>query len=46
METEYLAFNDSCQRKVIEELSESLPNIGVSILSQTFIIETVPIITD
>lgn len=45
MKTENLSFNDSCQGQVIEKLGELLPYVGVSILSQAFIIETIPIQT-
>ena len=42
METEDLVLNDSSQRQVVEELCELLPNIGISVLSQALIIETIP----
>lgn len=41
MQTEELILNHSSEREVIEELSENLPNIGVSILPATFIIESI-----
>ena len=46
METEDLALDNSSQWKIIEELSESFPHIGISILSQTLIVEAVPIEAD
>lgn len=44
VETEDLALNDGGQREVVEELSELLPDVGVSILSQTLVVETIPIV--
>ena len=44
METEDLAFNNSSERKIIEELSESLPDIGITVFPEAFIVEAVPII--
>lgn len=41
MEAEDLAFDDSGQWQVIEEFSECLPHIRISILSQTLVVETV-----
>ncbi len=41
METEYLAFDNSSEREIIEKLCEVLPHIGVAIFPQTFIIETI-----
>ena len=46
METEDLTFDYSSQWQVIEELSESFPDIGISILSQALIVEAVPILAD
>ena len=43
MKAENLAFNDCCQWQVIEKLSELFPHISVTVLSQTFIVETVTI---
>ena len=42
METEDLVLNDSSQRQVVEQLCELLPHIGISVLSQALIIETIP----
>ena len=42
METEDLVLNDSSQGQVVEELCELLPHIGISVLSQALIIETIP----
>lgn len=41
METEDLAFNNCSHGKVIKEVSEVFPDIGVSILSETFIVESI-----
>ena len=47
METEDLALDNCGQRQVIEKFGKSLPNIGISILSQALIVEAVPIrVTD
>ena len=44
VEAEDLVLDDSCEWEVIEELCELLPYVGVTVLSQAFIIESVPII--
>ena len=41
VKAEDLVLDDSGQREVIEELSELFPDISVTILSQTLIIESV-----
>lgn len=41
MQTEELILNHSSEREVVKELGENLPNIGVSILPATFIIESI-----
>jgi hypothetical protein len=46
MKTEDLALNNCSKWKIIEEFSESFPHIGISILSQTLIVEAVPILAD
>ena len=46
METEYLTLDDSSQWQIIEELSESFPYIGISVLSQALIVEAVPTLAD
>ena len=46
MEAEDLTLDNSCQGKIIKKLGESFPHIGVSILSQTLIVEAVPIVAD
>lgn len=38
-----LTLNKCCKRKVIKKVSEILPNICIPVLSQTFIIETIPV---
>ena len=42
VETEDLVLDDSCEWEVVEELRELLPYVGVTVLSQAFIIESVP----
>jgi hypothetical protein len=34
--------NQGCQRKIIEEICEISPDIGVAIFSQALVVETVP----
>ena len=46
METKDLAFDDCGQGQVVEELSESLPDVGISVLPQAFVIEAVPTYRD
>lgn len=46
METEDLTLYHCCQWEVVEELCECFPHIRISILSQTLIIEAVPISID
>lgn len=41
METKDVAFNDSGQWEVVEKTREILPNISVSVLSQTLVIESI-----
>lgn len=43
MKTEDLVLNDSCEGEVIEEFCELFPYVSVTVLSQAFIIESVPI---
>ena len=42
MEAEDLVLNNSCEWKVIEEFGELFPYVGVTVLSQAFIIESIP----
>ena len=44
VQTEYLSLDDCSQWQVIEQFSESLPNISISVLAQAFIIETISIL--
>ena len=39
-----MVLDDGGQGQVIEELSELLPHVGVAVLAQALVIETVPII--
>ena len=41
VEAEYLAVNQGRQGKVVEQVGEVFPNIGISIFSQAFVIEPV-----
>jgi len=41
METEDLTFDDGSQGQVVKELGELFPHIGVPVLPQTLVIETV-----
>jgi hypothetical protein len=43
MQTEDLIFDTSSQWKVVEEISEHLPDVATSIFANTFIKETVAI---
>ena len=42
MEAEHLVLDNSSQREEVEQLSELLPYVCVSILAQAFIIKPVP----
>jgi hypothetical protein len=41
MDTEYFSLNHSSNAKVIEDLSAVFPRVGISVLSDGLIIETV-----
>lgn len=41
MQTEELILDDSSQRQEIEELSETLPNIGISVFSAALVIKSI-----
>ena len=41
MQTENLTVHKCCQWKVVKEVSEIFPNIGVSIFSQAFVIKSI-----
>lgn len=41
VKTENVSFNNSSKRKVIEQRGEVLPNVGISVFSQAFIIESI-----
>jgi hypothetical protein len=41
METENVALNNSGERKVVEQAGKVLPHVGVSILTETFIVESI-----
>ena len=42
VEAEDLVLNDSGQGKVVEQLGELLPYIGISVLPEALIIESIP----
>ena len=42
METENLVLHHCGERQVVEKLCEDLPNVGVTVLAQAFIIEPIP----
>jgi hypothetical protein len=44
MKAENLSFDDCSQREVVEEFGELFPYVGISVLSQTLIIETISIV--
>lgn len=41
MQTEVLVLNQSCKWKIVKELSEALPDIGVAVLASTLVIEPI-----
>jgi len=41
VETEDLLFDDSGQGQVVEELSENFPDVGVAVLAEALVVETV-----
>ena len=41
MEAEYLLFNDCSEREVVKEISEVLPDIGISIFPETLIVKSI-----
>lgn len=41
MQAEDLSINKSCQRQVVKQVCEVLPNVGIAILAEAFIIETI-----
>ncbi len=41
MDTEDLAFDDCSKRKIIEDVSDVLPDIAISVLSLAFIVESI-----
>lgn len=41
MKAEDLILNDSCKWQVVEKFNEHLPNVRISVLSQTFIIKSI-----
>lgn len=43
MKAEHLVLNHSSEGEVIEQLSELLPDVSVTILSEALIVETIPV---
>jgi hypothetical protein len=43
MEAENLAFNNSSKWEIVKELGKGFPDVGISVLSQTLIIKSIPI---
>lgn len=41
MQTEYLVVDQRCQGQVVEEIGEKLPYVGIAILAEAFVVETV-----
>lgn len=41
MKAENLVFDQSCKRKVVEKIGKVLPNVCISVFSQTLVIEAV-----
>ena len=41
MEAKDLAVNQRRQRQVVEQIREVFPHVGVAVLSQTFVVETI-----
>ena len=41
VQTEYLVIDQRRQRQIVEEIGEKLPYIGIAILAEAFIVETV-----
>ena len=44
MQAEDLVLNHCSQGQEVEELRELFPHVGVSVLAQTFVVESVPVI--
>jgi len=40
-QTSYLSFNKSRQRQVVKQVGEILPHIGIAVLAQTLIVESI-----
>lgn len=41
VEAEYLVVNQSSERKIVEKISEELPDVGVAVFAQALIVEAV-----
>ena len=41
MKAENLIFDDSCQRQVVKEVRQVLPDISIAVLSETLIVEAI-----
>ena len=41
VQAEDLALNDGCERKIVKELRELLPHVGVAVLAKALIVEAI-----
>lgn len=41
MQAEYLVLDDSSQRQEVKQISQVLPYVGVAVLAQTLVVETI-----
>lgn len=41
MKTEYFVFDDCCQRQEIKQVSQIFPDIGIAILTNALIVESI-----
>ena len=41
VKAENLIFDDSCQRQVVKEVRQVLPDISIAVLSETFVVEAI-----
>ena len=41
MQAEYLILYDSCQRQIVKEICQVFPHVGVAILAEALVVETV-----
>jgi hypothetical protein len=41
MQTKNLFFDESCEREIIEKVSEVLPHIRIAVFAQTFVVKAI-----